>query len=203
MNIEKFTFNPFAENTYIVWDSASREAMVVDPGMYTSSDVEQIERFLSAHELRLKYIVNTHLHVDHAWGIAHLAQKHGLKPLAHPDDFFLGERLQQQAQMFGLDPSDIIETKDFESIGDRLTLGMGKIEVIHTPGHSPGGICLYCPAEGWILTGDTLFCGGIGRTDLPGGDYQTLLDSLNRLAELPGDTIIYPGHGPSCPLREA
>lgn len=203
MEIKRFTFNPFGENTYIIWDRASREAMVVDAGMSTPKEVAQVDGYLTDNHLTVKYIVNTHLHLDHAWGVAALARKLSLKPLAHADDFFLGQRLREQARAFGL-PADLFDdSAEFEPIGSQLTIGGQTIEVIHTPGHSPGGICLYCPAEGWILTGDTLFCGGIGRTDLAGGDYQTLMDSLNKLAELPGSTQIYPGHGPACPLSQA
>lgn len=201
--IKRFTVNPFAENTYIVYDSDTLEAMVVDPGMSQTGEIEFVIRFIDDLQLKVKYIVNTHLHIDHSYGIVIMSKKYGVKPLAHPDDFFLGRLLKQQAQMFGLNPDDVEEPLGFDPIGEKLTLGATEIEVIHTPGHSPGGICLYCAADGWVITGDTLFCGGIGRTDLPGGDYSALMDSLARLGKLPKNTEIYPGHGSSCRLFEA
>lgn len=187
----------FAENCYIVFDETTREAMIVDPGMVTESERKVIDDFIAKEKLTLKYLVNTHLHLDHCFGNAYIINKYGIHTLANIADAPLGNDITAQAHMFGL-------AGRFESVGeitplnqgDILTLGQEQIRVIATPGHSPGGISLYAPADGWVITGDTLFGdGNIGRTDLPGGDYHTLINSVKRLQQLPPATKLLPGHG--------
>ena len=198
MKIKQIQNNPFQENTYIVWDEASMEAAIVDCGALFPQEEERIEAFVSDNNLKVKYILNTHLHLDHCFGNAWAAGRYDVLPMAHEEDETLLTRMGEQARMFGL-PFEVRTEKlgGYLKDGDVLTLGENRIEVIHTPGHSRGGLCFYIPSAGWLISGDSLFEGSIGRTDLEGGEYATLIKSITeRLMTLPEDTVVYPGHGP-------
>ena len=204
MNLQRFEFNLFGENTYIIWDAASGEAAVVDPGMANDEEVKMFEDFISSKKLRLKYVLLTHAHIDHVFGAELIREKYEVPVLANKGDVTLGQMCALQAKMFHL-PIEVgeIEFDRFIDAGTMLNLGEERIEVIETPGHSPGGVCYYVPASGFLLTGDTLFRGSIGRTDLPGGSMYILVDSIRRkLMLLPRDTVVYPGHGPSTTIGE-
>ena len=206
MKLKKFEFNLFGENTYIIWSEEGGEAAVVDPGMVNDEEMEQVSRFLEEKGLTLKYVLLTHAHIDHTFGVEALREKYGVPVLAHKGDVPLAQMLGQQAKMFRL-PIDMgaMEIDKFVDAQSMLNLGNERIEVIETPGHSPGGVCYYVPASGFVLTGDTLFAGSIGRTDLPGGSMYQLVDSIRRrLMLLPAATVVYAGHGPSTTIgREA
>ena len=198
MKIKQIQNNPFQENTYIVWDETSMEAAIVDCGALFPQEEERIEAFISDNNLKVKYILNTHLHLDHCFGNAWAVERYGVLPMAHEDDETLLARMGEQARMFGL-PFEVKTEKlgGYLKDGDVLTLGENRIEVIHTPGHSRGGLCFYIPSAGWLISGDSLFEGSIGRTDLEGGSYATLIKSITeRLMTLLEDTVVYPGHGP-------
>lgn len=199
MKIVKFEFSLFGINTYIVYDPATLKCAVIDPGMFDSEEEEAIEHFIERYSLELTHIIDTHLHVDHAVGIGFLKKKYGVPLFAHKDDEFLGERIRQQAQMFGI--SNKVEDVSIDSYlapGEVIKIGEGELKVIHVPGHSPGSVALYDHADGFVITGDALFAGSIGRTDLPGGDMSTLLKSIkDGLLTLPDSTVVYPGHGPA------
>ena len=199
MEIKRFEFNFFGENTYVIWDATSHEAAIVDPGMVKPEETNLIEDFNATHRLSVRYILLTHAHVDHTFGIDILKEKYNAPVLAHKADLPLGQMRGQQAEMFHL-PMKLgpVEIDRFISAGTHLQLGNERIEVIETPGHSPGGVCYYVPESSFILTGDTLFQGSIGRTDLPGGNHNTLLRSISTgLFNLPDNTVVYPGHGPA------
>ena len=199
MEIKRFEFNFFGENTYIIWDAASHEAAIVDPGMVNPEETNLIEDFIATHHLSVRYILLTHAHVDHTFGIDILKEKYHVPVLAHKADLPLGQMRGRQAEMFHL-PMKLgpVEIDRFISASTTLNLGNERIEVIETPGHSPGGVCYYVPESSFILTGDTLFLGSIGRTDLPGGNHNTLLRSISAgLFKLPDNTVVYPGHGPA------
>lgn len=199
MEIKRFEFNFFGENTYIIWDAASHEAAIVDPGMVNPEETNLIDDFIATHRLSVRYILLTHAHVDHTFGIDILKEKYHVPVLAHKADLPLGQMRGQQAEMFHL-PMKLgpVEIDRFISASTTLNLGNERIEVIETPGHSPGGVCYYVPESSFILTGDTLFQGSIGRTDLPGGNHNTLLRSISTgLFNLPDNTVVYPGHGPA------
>ena len=198
MKIKQIQNNPFQENTYIVWDEASMEAAIVDCGALFPQEEERIEAFVSDNNLKVKYILNTHLHLDHCFGNAWAAERYGILPMAHKDDETLLARMGEQARMFGL-PFEVKTEKlgGYLKDDDVLTLGEHEISVIHTPGHSRGGLCFYIPSAGWLISGDSLFERSIGRTDLEGGSYATLIKSITeRLMTLPEETVVYPGHGP-------
>lgn len=197
MNISRFELNPFGENTYILWHKTAKKAIVVDPGMMRDDERDLIVDFLDRHELTLQAVILTHIHIDHVTGAKWLADKYDVKILASKADEILSASLPMQAQLFGLKvevPSFSIDQalKD----GDELLLGGEKIVVLATPGHSPGGICLYMPDSATVISGDTLFEGSIGRTDLPGGNFDRLITSIKtKLLTLPDDTVVAPGHG--------
>ena len=204
MEIKRFEVNLFGENTYIIWDSTTREAAVVDPGMSDQTEIDEVESFVSANSLTVKYLLLTHIHIDHTFGIEALKSAYNAALLAHKGDVPLGQTRQQQAQMFRL-PVRLgpVEPDRFISDGDTLRLGTEEIKVIHTPGHSQGGVCYYVPESGFVLTGDTLFRGSVGRTDLPGGNQRQLIISIkSQLLGLPPSTVVYPGHGPATTIGE-
>ena len=199
MKVSRFVFNMFGINTYVMWDPESREAAIVDPGMIDEREREALDSFIERNNLKVTQLINTHAHLDHIFGNAYIKDKYGLKIQGEPSDTFLAENLPEQAARFGLrmplQPSGIEVALHN---GDSFRLGDEKVEVIGVPGHSPGSIALYCPLSGFVITGDALFQGSIGRTDLPGGNGHVLVHSiLSGLMSLPSDTAVYPGHGPS------
>ena len=204
MQIAIFQFSLFGINTYLVFDPETKECAVIDPGMSTPEEEKAIENFIEEKGLKLTHIINTHLHIDHVAGIPFLRKKYGAPILAHEGDKFLGEGLAQQARMFGLDlPLDKIEISEYIKAGDKIKIGKGELEVISVPGHSKGSVALYDKAGGYLISGDALFKGSIGRTDLPGGNYRELIDSIeSELLSLPDSTVVFPGHGPSSTIVE-
>ena len=198
MNIVKFEFSLFGINTYAVFDPDTKDCAVIDPGMSSPEEREAVREFIVSNGLHLTHIINTHLHIDHAIGNSWLkAAFPDAEVYANDADAPLGERLLQQAQMFGL-PINVDSVKNFHHIrqGDKIHIGNGTLEVIHVPGHSPGGVALYDKADGFLISGDSLFAGSIGRTDLPGGSMSDLVSHVkDRLLTLPPSTVVYPGHG--------
>lgn len=198
MKVSRFTFNMFGVNTYILWDDISREALIVDPGMINEKEQKEIKAFLDANNLNLKHLINTHMHIDHAFGISYVKENYNLKLECNLEDQFLAQRLNEQANMFGLPipMSDLQIDKDLKD-GEKIQLGDEHISILHVPGHSPGSVVLYAPQSNFIISGDVLFNTSIGRTDLPGGNYAQLINAINnKLMTLPDDVIVYPGHGP-------
>jgi len=198
MKIKCFTQKLFGVNTYIVWDAVTLDCAIVDPGMVDSEDMARIENFISSNGLNVTKLINTHAHLDHVAGNQRVQQRYGVKPHGNSKDNMLAGRVRQQAQMFGL-PMEMFS--DFTIAhclkqDDILSVGKGSLKVLEVPGHSPGSIALYDAADGWVITGDALFEQSIGRTDLPGGDFDTLLRSIRtQLFVLPDNTVVYPGHG--------
>lgn len=198
MRVSRFTFNMFGVNTYILWDNNSREAMIVDPGMVDDNEREIINNFITSNKLKPTHLVNTHMHIDHSFGISYIAEKYRLRFECNHADQFLAERLKEQAQMFGLPISiDELEISIGLNDGDILKIGTEVVQILQVPGHSPGSIVIYAPESSFLISGDVLFNSSIGRTDLPGGNYNQLISAINdKLMTLPDDTIVYPGHGP-------
>ncbi len=196
MQIKKFEFNPFDENTYLIWDEETRETAVVDPGCYFQEEENEIENYISKENLKIKYILNTHCHIDHIFGINFFKQKYSCEYYVPENDIELLNNASEQANFMGLDFNSNIKHDKLINEHLILTLGNIKINFIYTPGHTPGEVCIYFEKEKVCLTGDVLFNLGIGRTDLWGGDYETLINSITKkLFNLPDDVIIYPGHG--------
>lgn len=192
----------FEVNTYFLYDPETREAAVVDPGMISEREREAIDKYASGYDV--KQLINTHMHLDHIFGDEYIKDKYGVKIMAGKEDEFLARTLSDQAERFRLpmklNPVSVdVELRD----GDIIKIGKDELHVIAVPGHSPGSIALYCPESKFVITGDALFKGSIGRTDLPKGDYKTLARSIReRLFTLPDDTLVLPGHGPSTTIGE-
>lgn len=200
MKIQNFEFNLFGVNTYIIFDVASKEGAVVDPGMTDARECERIDSYIALNGITVKYLINTHMHIDHLFGDQYISKKYDVGIAASTDDEILSSRIAEQARMFHLrtDMPDALKVDIPLNDGDRLMLGAEPIDILAVPGHSPGSIALYCPESKFVVTGDALFKFSIGRTDLPGGNHAQLIDSITtKLMTLPPDTTVYPGHGPS------
>lgn len=203
MHLSRFEVNPFGENTYILWQESAKQAIIVDPGMMRDDECKMIADFIAEHDLAVQSVVLTHIHIDHVTGAKWAAEKYGVKILASKNDEFLSKTLPLQAQLFGLKIEvPVISIDEPLKDGDVLMLGDEKIIVLATPGHSPGGISLYVPDSALVLSGDTLFEGSIGRTDLPGGNFDRLIESIKtKLLTLPGETVVASGHGYSSTIE--
>lgn len=190
-----FYFNPIRVCTYLLWDE-EKNAVLIDCGCSNERERRRLHDFLQKEQLELRAHLLTHAHIDHAYGARFVFEEYGILPHLHPNDEPLFSRLREQAAMFGLPLED--EPLDcFSPIQNDETLSFGDIRlgVIPSPGHTPGGVCYYSGNTNTLFSGDTLFQGGIGRTDLPGGDYANLISSLHNLCSLPPETMVFPGHG--------
>jgi glyoxylase-like metal-dependent hydrolase (beta-lactamase superfamily II) len=187
-------------NCSIVGDEKTGEAVVIDPG----DETDRVQEVLAKHNLRVKYIVATHAHIDHVGGFEQLKRATGAAVLMHAADLPLYENVAVQAEWLGLIPPDIVNVDQFLKEGDALRFGAYVLEVLHTPGHSPGSLSLHLVGpQTKIFTGDTLFQQSIGRTDLWGGSYEQILDSIhNRLLIFPDETPVFPGHGSSTTIGD-
>lgn len=199
--IATFVFSPFSENTYILYDE-SGEAVIVDPGQYDEAEREELNSFLTDKGLKLVLQVYTHGHIDHVCGSSFVMEDHGAKAVCHMDDLDLLKDSMKHAAVYGFEMREPVLPASYLKDGDSLEFGKSRLEVKHAPGHSRGHIVLYSSSGKFLLSGDVLFRGSIGRTDLPGGDYDTLINSIrSRLMDLPGETIVYPGHGPETSIE--
>jgi hydroxyacylglutathione hydrolase len=179
-------------NCSIVGDESTREAMVIDPG----DDIEDVLAIVRKHNLQIKHIVITHAHIDHVGGAMKLKTATGAPILLNQNDYALLKMLDIQAVWIGVPTPGKVEIDRSITTGDTIAAGSHSAQILHTPGHTEGSICLYFPAEQKLIAGDTLFAGSIGRTDLPGGDTQKIMRSLhNTVLSLPDETVVIPGHG--------
>ncbi len=183
---------PLQCNCSIIGDEQTREAMVIDPG----DQIEDILRILAEERLQLKQIVITHAHIDHVGGAMKLKAATGAPILMNQSDYALLKMLDMQAAWVGMRPPGPVQIDEGIADGRVLQIGEIRSNVIHTPGHTEGSICLYFPDQKKLIAGDTLFAGSIGRTDLPGGSLEKIMSSLHaRVLALPDDTLVIPGHG--------
>lgn len=204
MKVAKFGFSLFGINTYIVVDPETRDCAIIDPGMINEDERQAMVRFIEKNGLNITHLINTHLHIDHAIGNAFVKNQFGVKTEAHPADAFLGARLDEQAAQFGIPDMEDSASIDIElKEGDIIHVGDGELMVIHVPGHSPGGIALYDEKDGFLIAGDILFQGSVGRADLPGGNMDQLINGIkSKLLILPDNTVVFPGHGPSTTIGD-
>jgi glyoxylase-like metal-dependent hydrolase (beta-lactamase superfamily II) len=196
---EIFPVGPLQCNCSIIGDETSREAMVIDPG----DDIEEVLARIRKHKLQVKQIVITHAHIDHVGGAMKLRAVTGAPILLNQNDYALLQLLDAQAEWVGMPSPGKVEIDQSLGQADSVTAGSLKAQVLHTPGHTEGSVCLYFPMEKKLIAGDTLFAGSIGRTDLPGGSLKKIIQSLHeKVLALPDDTIVVPGHGPLTTIGE-
>lgn len=194
MIVRSFTFSPFAENTYVLYD-ASRECVIIDPGCYDLAEKQELSRFISAHHLTPVRLINTHCHIDHVFGVPYVTREYHLPLEIHRGEEVVLRFAQQAGLMYGTPVETMPEPGGFLDESDLVTFGNTALEVLFTPGHSPASICFYDRAGKQLISGDVLFRESIGRTDLPGGDYDTLMRSIfDKLLTLDDDVVVYPGH---------
>jgi len=196
LTVTSFTFSPLQENTYVVHNETG-ECCIIDPGCYFGNERNELKEYIQTSGLTPKYLLNTHCHLDHVFGNKFIHDTWGLTLHLHEKE----KPLLDQASTFGMSwglpfdnyKGDLIFLRE----GDTIPLGSDAFQVLFTPGHSPGHIAFYCQAQQFVLGGDVLFLKSIGRTDLPGGNFDTLLASIrNQLFVLPEETVVFPGHGP-------
>lgn len=197
LHLKSFTFGSFQENTYILWDETD-EAIIIDPGNTTSSEHQQIKNFLADKNLQLKRLLLTHGHIDHIAGNRFIYDTFKLLPEVHVNDVPLIERHTAIAAMYGLPCEESPLPQSFLKEGDTIRFGKTELEMLFTPGHSPGSITFFNRENQFMICGDVLFYGSIGRTDLPGGNFETLIASIkDKLFPLGDDVKVYNGHGPA------
>ena len=200
--IKSFTFSPIQENTYLLFNEL-KQCIIIDPGCYFPEEQEELKAFIEESGLKVEMLLNTHCHLDHVFGNKYVAETFGLTLHIHP----LEEKLLAFAPASGLMgnmPFDNYTGKlIFLNEGQKIKLGEDELEILFTPGHSPGSICFYCSKQNFIIGGDVLFNRSIGRTDLPGGDHATLLKSIReKIFTLPDETKVFSGHGPVTTVGE-
>ncbi len=201
ITVKCFVLNPIAENCYVVSDPTTREGVIVDCGAFDSGEFSRIEEYISSEGITLRHALQTHMHFDHVFGLDLLHERYGLQPECHTEEqtvYADGPRLARELCGVAL-PLPRVGIGGFLEDGQVIPVGNAELKVIHTPGHTPGGLCFYIgEADGILLSGDTLFQGSVGRTDVPQGSWRALLQSLRaKLLTLPPETVVYPGHGPS------
>lgn len=200
--IQCFAFSPIQENTYVLHNE-SKECIVIDPGCYFDEEKEALKDFIASNGLKPVKLLNTHCHLDHVFGNKMVAETYGLTLQLHEKEKQVLAFAPTSGLMYNMPfdnyTGDFIELK----AGDTILLGQDTLKVLETPGHSPGSICFYCAQQDFVIGGDVLFQNSIGRTDLPGGDHQTLLNSIHQqLMVLPEQTIVYNGHGSPTTIGE-
>ena len=201
MKIKSFTFNSFQENTYVVYDD-TKECIIIDPGCYTEEERAILKRFITSENINPVKLINTHCHIDHILGNKFASEQWDLELYMNKKDLPLLENAGNIGKMYGLEYYEGSPyPKHFLTQGNPLTFGKSNFEILFTPGHSPGHICLYSKENNLLIAGDVLFQRSIGRTDLPGGDHSTLINSIiTQLFPLPNETQVFCGHGPSTNL---
>lgn len=199
MKIKTVEFSPLGVNTYVLSDE-SGECVVIDPACLYPDEKEILFNYIVSHDFIVKHLLNTHLHFDHVLGNNFIASQFGVMPEAHAADEYLLRDIPQQLKMFGIHAPhlSVPPIGHYLKENDTVSFGQQQLHVFHVPGHSAGSIAFYHKAENAVFAGDALFNGSIGRTDLAGGNYEQLIESIkNKLFILPDETTVYPGHGPS------
>jgi len=198
INIKTFTFNAYSENTYILFDETN-ECVIVDPGMYDGKEQNEIVAFIKEKNLKPVLLLNTHCHLDHVFGNKFVFDTWGLKPQFHKGELPVLQSVPAYAPQMGFSKYELSpEPEIFLEETGTAKFGGSSLELIFAPGHSPAHLCFYSETDGFLIGGDVLFYGSIGRTDLPGGNHQQLIDNIRtKLFPLPDAVKVYPGHGPA------
>ena len=201
INIESFVFNPFMEVTYLVWDE-NKNTAIIDPGCYDPREKEQLDQFISDNGLKIEKIICTHGHIDHVLGLYHCKTKYNVPVIMHPKEFDVLRAVKSYAPNYGFTQyTEVIPDTELKEAS--LNVGSIDFEVYFVPGHSPGHIALVNQEYKVCISGDVLFNRSVGRTDLPGGDTDTLMNSIRDvLYKLPDDLVVYPGHGETTTIGE-
>ncbi len=196
INVDFFTFSPIQENTWLLWNE-NGDAIIIDPGCYFTAEQETLKNHITHKGLKPVQLLNTHCHLDHVFGNKWVAETYKLELFIHPLEEKMLALAPASGLMYGLGFDNYKGALHFLNEGDMVYSGNDVLKVISAPGHSPGSICFYCEAQHFIIGGDVLFYESIGRTDLPGGNHEQLLQNIReKLFVLPDETIVYPGHGP-------
>ncbi|MFN3403355.1 MAG: MBL fold metallo-hydrolase [Cytophagaceae bacterium] len=202
INIQTFTFNPFQENTYLLFDE-TKEAIIIDPGCSDRDEEEQIKSFITNNGLVLTKLINTHCHVDHVLGNYFIKDHYKVPLIIHKYDEPVLKSVKVYAPSYGFYNYQEAIPDHYIEEGQIIQFGNSKLEILFVPGHAPGHIALYNREQNFCISGDVLFYRSIGRTDLPGGNFDILIQSIHRkLFKLPDNLIIYPGHGPETTIGE-
>jgi glyoxylase-like metal-dependent hydrolase (beta-lactamase superfamily II) len=202
INIKTFVFNPFMENTFLVYDE-SGEALIIDPGCYEEHEKKELTEFISKEELKVVKVINTHCHVDHCLGNKFVKDTYNAPLVLHKAEEEVLRSVVAYAPAYGFNNYEPAEVDEYITQGDKIHFGNSSLNVINVPGHSPGHIALVNKEEKICISGDVLFKESIGRTDLPGGHYDTLINSIqSELFQLPDETVVYTGHGPETTIGE-
>lgn len=198
IKLKQFAFNPLQVNLYLLYEEGG-SGILIDPTAIDASELDRLDGFIKEHSITLEMVLNTHGHFDHLFGAGPIKDRYRTRFMIHPADAALANIAAQQASVFGLQFSmPVPEPDGFLEDGNEIRAGAILFRVIHVPGHSPGCVAFYEATQGWLFTGDTLFSGSIGRTDLPGGDFDKIIESIHtKLFVLPDETRVFPGHGPS------
>ncbi len=196
LQLKKFVFNAFQVNTYLLYDETG-ECVIVDAACADEHEETELSSYISAHKLKPVMLISTHTHVDHILGNSFVHDNYNLELAAHPDSLSYLHNAIEHASSFGLKLNAVIKPGILLTEGQEIHFGNNSLRVLETPGHANGSLCFYNKENGFVIAGDVLFFQSIGRTDLPGGDYDLIKNSIwSKLFVLPDDTIVYPGHGP-------
>ncbi len=195
MKIKSFVFNPFMENTYVVYDD-SGACVIIDPGCYEPHEKEEIEAFIDAENLKVELLINTHCHIDHVLGNYFIKNKYQVPLLIHEKDLETLKAVPTYAAPYGFAQYQEVLPDQFMKEGETIAFGQSEFKIVFVPGHAPGHVALYNLEQNICIGGDVLFDGSIGRTDLPGGDFDTLINSIQtKMFQWPDAMTVYPGHG--------
>lgn len=198
LSIKQFVFNELSVNSFVLYDAESRQCMIIDPGCHSEAEFNRLSSFIEGKSLMPCCILNTHGHFDHIMGNADARMTFGCPLAIHQEDLYLLNHMQPMAAVFGIHTAPSPLPDVYINDGQWFSIGKTKLKALHVPGHSPGSICLYCEDDNFLIGGDVLFSGSIGRTDLPGGNHSLLLSGIRgRLFCLPRETVVYTGHGPA------
>lgn len=196
ISLKIFVFNDFQENTYILSDETN-QCIIVDPGCNNDEEKNTLATFIFGKGLSPKAVLNTHCHIDHILGVKFVCDKYKIPFIAHKDDDYLVKNALSFGSFFGLHTEQPPMPDSYLEEGNKYSFGNSELIFFNVPGHSPGSLVIYSPADKILITGDVLFKNSIGRTDLPGGDYNALINGIRtKLLSLPEETMVFPGHGP-------
>ncbi|MEL7001400.1 MAG: MBL fold metallo-hydrolase [Bacteroidota bacterium] len=196
IQVKSFVFNPFMENTYVLYDE-TKEAIIIDPGCYENHEKNELTSFIKANSLKVVRLLNTHCHIDHVFGNQFVKDSYDVKLAIHKEDLATLKAVKAYAPSYGFSNYTEAEADDFLEEGDTILFGKSKLDIVFVPGHAPGHVAFFNKDEKICIGGDVLFNGSIGRTDLPGGDFDTLIKSIHeKMFPLGDDMVVYCGHGP-------